>query len=201
LANEKILDECNSPTFLADITRIEASLDQQNLYNRIIKQILKRRIHAVEIVDFAPENSTALLELIPEWLAQKQENSNTIKSLVCDPIVSIVNKQGAVLLVRLDGYFLGACILQKLNGNQYEISMFFVRKSVTGYGFRKLLIRSALDRVRELGGNSVSIIVNKSNSALLSFLFNVSFEHVENSTCNNSRYSKNSVLLETDLQT
>jgi len=155
LATKELLDAVD-PLFLASIEKIEAMLDDNEMYDRVILRIKGE----LEILEYRPQWKRHFKELNIQWLKKYFHVEEEDKRLLSNPNETILKPGGAILFARFDSKIVGTCALIKHSEKIYEISKLAVSPNARGFGAGIGLSRAILDRAIELGAGSVYLQTN-----------------------------------------
>lgn len=125
---------------LNDISKIEASLDQKNMAERIREKIDAEILDRVVIVTYKPVYKHNFIDLNLAWLEKYFEIESHDEKLLFEPDQEIIGKGGNILLAKYGDEVIGTAALLKVTPEICELTKMTVAERFQGHGIgRKLL--------------------------------------------------------------
>lgn len=132
---------------------------------------------AVDIVDFADCYGDAFARLNIEWLEAYFVVEPVDHEVLSNPRRSIIEPGGAVLYACIDGQAIGTVALKHAGDGVFELTKMAVTARCQGMGVGRQLLRAALRRFRELGGERLYLESNSSLATALALYESAGFRH------------------------
>ena len=159
LSAGELLEE-SGVDLLEVLDRIENSLDDTEMYDRIKTQTKKRQWEEVEIIDYKPKYRTYFKKLNLEWLKKYFSVEPLDEKILSHPEEEILKPGGQIFFARLDGEIVGTVALIKHSDDTYEIAKMAVTEKAQGRQAGKKLALLAIDRAKSLGAHTVLLKTN-----------------------------------------
>ncbi|MHC4943458.1 MAG: bifunctional helix-turn-helix transcriptional regulator/GNAT family N-acetyltransferase [Planctomycetota bacterium] len=153
-ATKELIDKSGND-ILAGIDKIEAQLDEQDMYERVLKRMNIQPAETIEIVDYRPAYKKHFMALNRRWLEEHFTMEKPDQAILTDPNGRIIRKGGAILFALRDGETVGTCALVKLGEKDYELTKMAVAPHAQGRGIGTMLARAVIERARDLGAKAL----------------------------------------------
>jgi DNA-binding MarR family transcriptional regulator/N-acetylglutamate synthase-like GNAT family acetyltransferase len=159
LSAGELLEE-SGVDLLEALDRIENSLDDTEMYDRIQTQIKKRQLEETKIIDYKPRYRKYFRTLNLEWLNEYFSVEPIDEKILSHPEEEILKHGGKIFFAQLDGKIVGTVALIKHSHNTYEIAKMAVTEKAQGRQVGKKLALVAIDRAKSLGARTVLLNTN-----------------------------------------
>ncbi len=125
-----------------------------------------------EVHDISEEIVRTLIEIDLQTFSESTFSPYTARAFL---------RGGCVLLLRADGYVIGTCVCMRVWSEPSEalILSMGLRPGWRGRGLGHAFVRGILDRLRDLGARSVSLLVSLDNRRAVRVYEETGFEIVE----------------------
>ncbi len=150
LANAEWLDEAGVD-LLAVLERLETSLDERSMEERVCERLELPRPTRLRIVDYRPAYKKHFRTLNESWLREYFTVERADALLLADPNGRIIRRGGRVLFALWDGEVVGTVALLRHGADVWELAKMAVDAPVRGRGIGRALARSVLELAREEG--------------------------------------------------
>jgi DNA-binding MarR family transcriptional regulator/N-acetylglutamate synthase-like GNAT family acetyltransferase len=137
------------------LDRIENSLDDTEMYDRIKTQIKKRQLGEVEIINYKPPYREYFKKLNIEWLNKYFSVEPLDEKILTNPEREIIKRGGKILFARVDGKIVGTAALIRHSETTFELAKMAVTEKAQGRQVGKRLTLAALEKARSLGGRTI----------------------------------------------
>lgn len=162
--------------FLQDVERLEKSLDQVSMYERVARRLKARLVDDVEIIEFAPRLKHHFADLNREWLEEYFEVEPTDAAILNDPQGKIIKPGGAILFARLHGEIVGTAALLPHEGGYLELTKMAVTGRQRGNGIGKKLAEAVLARAKQLGARDLYLLTSPELTAAVALYHKLGFK-------------------------
>lgn len=163
------------PEFLDTLQKLENSLQEKSMYERINEHISKSEYKKIEIIDFKPELREYFAKLNFEWLETYFEVEDADRQILENPEKEILQKDGHVFFARYEGQIAGTAAILKKDQKTCELTKMAVTKHFQGKQIGKKLLRYSIDFAKKQKYESIilctSPILVKAKSLYQSFGF------------------------------
>jgi DNA-binding MarR family transcriptional regulator/N-acetylglutamate synthase-like GNAT family acetyltransferase len=158
-ATGEVLKESGADLF-GVLDRIENSLDDTEMLDRIRSQIKKRQLEKVKIIDYQPSYRKYFKKLNLEWLKKYFSVEPLDEKILSHPEDEILKTGGQIFFARLDGKMVGTVALIKHSDNTYELAKMAVTEKAQGRQVGKRLALVAIEKAKSLGGRTILLNTN-----------------------------------------
>jgi DNA-binding MarR family transcriptional regulator/ribosomal protein S18 acetylase RimI-like enzyme len=131
------------------IERLESSLDEKDIYERVTEKMRQKQLSNVEIIDFLPEYKTAFRDLNYEWLEKYFSIEDEDRKPLEDPENEIIKKGGSIFFAKLNNEIVGTAALIRHDDNTFELAKMAVTEKAQGKQIGKKLAEAVIDKARE----------------------------------------------------
>jgi DNA-binding MarR family transcriptional regulator/N-acetylglutamate synthase-like GNAT family acetyltransferase len=142
------------------LDRIENSLDDIEMYDRIKTRIRKRQWEEVKIIGYKPQYRKYFKKLNLEWLKKYFLVEPLDEKILSHPEEQILKHGGQIFFARLDGEIVGTVALIRHSDTTYELAKMAVTKKAQGRQVGKKLALVAIDRAKSLGARTFLLNTN-----------------------------------------
>ncbi len=133
--------------------------------------------HGVEVVDYSERYGDAFERLNIEWLEKYFVVEPIDRQVLGNPGQSIIRPGGAVLYACADGQAVGTVALRHAGDGIFELTKMAVTEGCQGRGIGRQLLRAAIERFREMGGNRLYLESNSALAPALALYESAGFRH------------------------
>lgn len=147
----------NAPHLLSGLERIERSLDESSIYDRVRERAKAREFAGIEIVEYTPRLKPHFRRLNLEWLQKEFAVEPHDERILSDPNGQILRPGGAIFFARLDGLIVGTCALLRVDETTFELTKLAVTEPARGRQVGKRLVLAAIARAREEGAHRLRL--------------------------------------------
>jgi len=147
----------SAPDLLSELERIERSLDESSIYDRVRRRAKAREFARIEILDYTPRLKPHFRRLNLEWLQKEFAVEPHDERILSDPNGQILRPGGAIFFARLDGLIVGTCALLRIDATTFELTKLAVTEPARGRQVGKRLVLAAIARAREEGAHHLRL--------------------------------------------
>lgn len=182
------------------LDRIENSLDNNEMYDRIKTQIKKRQLREVEIMNYKPPYREYFKKLNLEWLNKYFSVEPLDEKILTNPEREIIKRGGKILFARMDGTIVGTAALIRHSKTTFELAKMAVTEKAQGRQVGKRLVLSVIEKARALGGRT--ILVNTSSKLVTAnnLYRQLGFTQLSPKPQLNSTYTRPTITLKLDIE-
>jgi ribosomal protein S18 acetylase RimI-like enzyme/Mn-dependent DtxR family transcriptional regulator len=160
-ATEKLLEE-NSSSLLHEIERIEFSLEREDIYLRVKKEIVRKNVDGLIIRRYTPDDQDEFREINFQWLRESVGISEYDRRVLENPVKEILDKSGRICMAFAGEECVGSFILLPVSKKEIELTKFAVKKTFRGIGIGKRMMDFAITDSRDRGYNSILLLTHPS---------------------------------------
>lgn len=131
--------------FLSKFSKMEKLLDEESMFDRIVKELKRKQYEEIEIIKYKPAYKKHFISLNLEWLKKYFEVESYDKELLYNSEKYILSPGGMIFFARLDKKIIGTVAVIKHTGNLYEISKTAVTENYQGRQAGKKLVVKAIN--------------------------------------------------------
>jgi DNA-binding MarR family transcriptional regulator/ribosomal protein S18 acetylase RimI-like enzyme len=197
-ANQELLDE-SGKDLLSTLDQIENSLDQTEMFDRIMLHIKNRQAEAVEIIDYKPRYRKYFRTLNFEWLKKYFSVEPVDEKVLSDPEGEIIRRGGKILFARVEGKIVGTAALIQHSENTFELAKMAVTEKTQGRQVGKRLALEMIDRARSLGARILLLNTNPKLTAANNLYRQLGFVQINSKTQSNMGYKRPTLTLKLEL--
>ncbi len=146
--------------FLAMIGKLEETLKEKGMYERITKRIKERQLRKIEIINYQPQFKKYFKLLNYEWLKEYFKVEKEDEKLLSSPYERIIKPGGFILFARLEGKIVGTTALIKHDNNTYELTKMAVKRSAQGQQAGRKLSLAAIEKAKNSGARRVVLLTS-----------------------------------------
>lgn len=143
------------------IEKIEDSLKQRSLYERIIEKSKQREINTVDIVDYSLPLRACFKELNYQWLKKYFSVEERDEKMLSNPERYVLKKGGFILFSRVDGCICGTVAMVKHKDGSFEMTKMCVNEKYQGRQIGKKLAVEAIKKAKKLGAKKIFLETSK----------------------------------------
>jgi GNAT superfamily N-acetyltransferase len=159
--------------------KIEDALDEEELSDRILRQIKKSQSNRVDIVEYRPEYKEVFKRLNEAWLRQYFEIEKRDLEVMENPEEKVLKRGGSVFFALIGGKAVGTAALLKVDEQTYELTKMAVEPSFQRKQAGRKLAEAALDKARTQGAEAVILWTDSKLHAAVSLYQKLGFEMIE----------------------
>jgi N-acetylglutamate synthase-like GNAT family acetyltransferase len=137
------------------LKRVEQSLDEEDMYDRVMARLKPSAHSAVEILDYRPAYKKHFKALNEAWLNEQFTPEGPDEAILSDPNGKIIRRGGAVLFARLGERIVGTCALIRHSAEIFELAKMAVAEKVRSRGIGLRIAEAVIERARALGAETL----------------------------------------------
>jgi ribosomal protein S18 acetylase RimI-like enzyme len=158
-AASKLLEE-NQVDLLKDIAALEKALENEEIYSRVKKEYVRKRLDNLVIKDYSSKDFNDFKEINYQWLNESVGISPYDKKILENTEEEIIKKVGMIYLAWAGTEIAGTFILVPANDQDLELTKFAVKKVYRKMGIGKMLVNYALELAKSSGYASVILLTH-----------------------------------------
>jgi len=139
------------------LDKIEAALDEEDMYQRVMARVKRRQRDVVEIIKYSPRYKKYFDSINREWLVKYFTIEDFDRKVLSDPEGEILDQGGHILFARLDDEIVGAVALVRHGHGIYELAKMGVTEKAQGRQVGTKLGKAVLDLARSSGAHTVML--------------------------------------------
>ncbi|MGZ3767017.1 MAG: bifunctional helix-turn-helix transcriptional regulator/GNAT family N-acetyltransferase [Mucilaginibacter sp.] len=174
----------------------EYLLEQKSLLRRVEEEKKKRESSKVTLIDYTPEYKKAFKQLNEEWIALHFRMEESDHKALDHPQEYIIDKGGHIFIALYGGEAVGACAIIKMDDKKFELAKMAVSPKAQGKSIGTLLGRACIEKVRELGADTLYLESNTKLKPAISLYRKLGFEKI---TGPPSPYERSNIQMELKL--
>ncbi len=178
------------------IEKIEDSLKQRSLYERIMEKSKQREINTVDIVDYSSPLKARFKELNYKWLKKYFNVEEKDEKMLSNPERYILKNGGFILFSRVDGCICGTVAMVKHNDGSFEMTKMCVNEKYQGRQIGKKLAVEAIKKAKKLGAKKIFLETNKDLDRAVSLYKKLGFRSVPYKNGSVSEYERPTIKME-----
>jgi ribosomal protein S18 acetylase RimI-like enzyme len=140
---------------LTALDRIEAALDEEDMYQRVMARVRKRRRDVIEIIEYSPQYRKYFEQLNREWLTTYFTIEDFDRKILSDPEGEILDQGGHVLFARLDDEIVGTVALLSHGHGIFEVAKMAVAEKARGKQVGTKLARAVIEIAKSEGAHTI----------------------------------------------
>lgn len=183
------------------IGKIEDSLKQRSLYERILEKSKQREINTVDIVDYSSPLKPYFKELNYQWLKKYFSVEEKDEKMLSNPERYILKKGGFILFSRVGGCICGTVAMVKHNDGSFEMTKMCVSEKYQGRQIGKKLAIEAINKAKKLGAKKIFLETSKNLDRAVSLYKKLGFREVPYKNGSASEYKRPTFKMEIKLNT
>jgi len=156
----------------------EYLLEQKSLMRRVQEEKKKREGSMVQIVDYTPEHKCAFKQLNEEWIRQYFKMEESDYKALDHPDEYIIAPGGHIFMAVYEGEVVGTCAIIKMNDKKYELAKMAVSPRAQGKSIGTLLGQTCIDKVKELGADTVYLESNTLLKPAINLYLKLGFQKI-----------------------
>jgi DNA-binding MarR family transcriptional regulator len=169
----------NSGIDIPDIMeKLEISLSQNSLNERIRNLRKERIIKRVEILAYNKKYRDYFKELNYEWLNKYFEVEPEDERILNNPEKEIIKKGGEIFFARINGKIIGTCAATKIDRNTYELAKMAVTEKAKGLQAGKKLALAVIGFAWSKKAKYVTLLTNSRLVSAITLYKSLGFETI-----------------------
>ena len=160
------------------LEKLEMSLTQNSLNNRIRSFRKERIIKQVEILAYNKKYREHFKKLNYEWLSKYFEVEPEDEKILNNPEKEIIKKGGEIFFARIKGEIIGTCAVTQIDRNTYELAKMAVTDKAKGLQAGKKLALAVIGFVWSKKGKYVTLLTNRKLVSAITLYKSLGFETV-----------------------
>ena len=160
--------------FLVQLAKIEEALADKSIAERAAAI----SSNPLTLREYEPSLAVHFHDINAEWIESMFVLEQTDREVLENPYERIIAPGGDILFVEAAGLgIVGACALQKTGPAAFELTKMGVRESARGLKAGEFLLKSVIDRAREIGAEKLYLLTNSKCAAAVHLYEKLGFEH------------------------
>jgi DNA-binding MarR family transcriptional regulator/N-acetylglutamate synthase-like GNAT family acetyltransferase len=161
------------------LDRIEETLDQKSIYDRISERIKERELKEVRIVSFEPRYREDFKKLNEEWLIKYFSIEPQDERILSSP-EEIINNGGQIFFAIYNNEVAGTCAAVKIDKNTFELAKMGVTEKYQGKQIGKKLALTIIGFAVARNAKHIVLETSSKLTAALNLYKQLGFEQVPN---------------------
>ncbi len=161
------------------LDRIEETLDQRSIYDRILERIKERELKEVRIISFEPEYKEDFKRLNEEWLKKYFSVEPEDERILSSP-EEIIKNGGEIFFALYDNEIAGTCAAIKIDKNTYELAKMGVTEKYRGKQIGKKLALTVIGFAVAKNAKNIFLETSSKLTAAWNLYKQLGFEQVPN---------------------
>ena len=184
---------------LSALDHVEASLDKESMYDRVIRRINRKLLDKVDIVEYKPHLKRHFKSLNYEWLKRWFRIEKQDEKILSNPYGEIIKKGGYVLFALIDGKVIGTTALIRYNKNIFELTKMAVTEKAQGKQAGKKLALAAIDKAKKHKAGFLFLRTSPKLTKAINLYKKLGFEQVEKIDVDQPQYKRKTILMRLNL--
>lgn len=159
VAASRLLEE-NRVDLLKDIALLEKALEDEEIYTRVKKEYVRKRLDNLMITDYSSKDFKDFKEINYQWLKESVGISEYDEKVLNNPKDEIIKKGGSIYMASAGTELAGTFILKPANKNVLELTKLAVKKAYRRMGIGEKLIKCAIEEANRGGYASVILLTH-----------------------------------------
>ena len=160
--------------FLVQLAKIEDALADKSIAERAAAI----SSNPLTLREYEPSLAVHFHDINAEWIESMFVLEQTDREVLENPYERIISPGGDILFVEAAGLgIVGACALQKTGPAAFELTKMGVRESARGLKAGEFLLKSVIDRAKEIGAEKLYLLTNSKCAAAVHLYEKLGFEH------------------------
>lgn len=148
------------------------------------------------IRDFRTGDEAVFRRLNEAWITQYFALEAHDRELFDDPVGSIIDLGGTILILELGGEAVGCCALIPVDETTLELAKMAVAAQQRGRGLGRLLLEAAIERARRAGKRRVVLETNSRLEPAVRLYRSLGFRDLPAAACEESHYARVDLVME-----
>jgi len=165
--------------FLSQIAKIEQALDKEDIYYRVKKRYIQRKIGDLVISNDYDQYGKDFLELNTEWLINTVGMSDYDKKVLDNPKKEILSKGGEIYIALVGQEVIGTFTVMPLKEGSCELSKFVVKKQVRKMGLGSKMVDKAFEIIKNKGFKSILLLTHPDLQEAIDLYEKKGFIHID----------------------
>ena len=161
------------------LDRIEDTLNQKSIYDRISERIKERELKEVRIVSFESKYKEDFKRLNEEWLNKYFSVEPEDERILSSP-EEIIRNGGEIFFAVYDNEIAGTCAAIKIDRNTYELAKMGVTEKYQGKQIGKKLALTVIGFAVAKNAKNIFLETSSKLTAALSLYKQLGFEQIPN---------------------
>ncbi len=141
--------------FLGTLDRVEDSLAEREMYDRVVERLYPELYAPVDVIDFEQRYQKLFKQLNVEWLQEYFRVEPADLKVLDHPDRHILANGGRVFLARAGSTVVGTAALVRHNDDVYEIAKMAVTRRFRSRGIGRRLAQHCIEQAATLGAREV----------------------------------------------
>ncbi len=184
---------------LEAISGIEKALTTKSLSDRVALIGEKRKLAAIEIVDYKDIYGEDFKKINYWWIKKYFTIEDIDREVLDHHKTYILDHGGHILFAKYQEKIVGTCALIKETDDRYELSKMGVLEGYQGMQIGKKLGLAIIEKAKTLGAKTLYLDTNKTLIPAIRLYEKLGFSHVHRKTTE-SVYQRSDVCMELDLK-
>jgi DNA-binding MarR family transcriptional regulator/N-acetylglutamate synthase-like GNAT family acetyltransferase len=161
------------------LDRIEETLNQRSIYERISERIKERELKEIKILSFDQKYKTDFKNLNEEWLKKYFSIEPEDEKILSSP-EEIIRNGGEIFFALFENEIAGTCAAVKIDNNTYELAKMAVTEKYRGKQIGKKLALTVIGFAVARNARYIVLETSSKLNAALSLYKKLGFEQVPN---------------------
>ncbi len=161
------------------LDRIEETLNQKSIFDRILDRIKERELKEIKIVSFDTKYKDDFKKLNEEWLKKYFSIEPEDERILSSP-EEIIKNGGEIFFALLGNEAAGTCAAIKIDKNTFELAKMSVAEKYRGKQIGKKLALTVIGFAVARNANQIVLETSSKLNAALSLYKKLGFEQVPN---------------------
>jgi DNA-binding MarR family transcriptional regulator/GNAT superfamily N-acetyltransferase len=149
------------PDFLGNIEKLEASLNETDLYKRIKRAFVIRNADHFSLSEYNNSDHHEFRTMSLSWLADTVGITEHDQRVLTDPVEHILAREGKIFMARVANVPVGTFSLIPLDMQHVELSKFTIKEEYRGLGLGSRLADQAVLKAKEGGFYTILLLTHK----------------------------------------
>ncbi|SRR5690606_19024826 len=181
------------------IDKIEKSLAEQNLFERVNNRVKNKLMEKVEVIEYNSGHKDHFKSLNIEWLKKYFYVEPEDEKILSDPEKYIINPGGMIFFARINNEIVGTCAVIKIDDKTFELAKMAVTEKARGKQIGKKLALVVIGYAISKGAKYVELETAHKLTAAVNLYEKLGFVHVPFNS--ESKYQRSTFKMRLELPT
>lgn len=186
--------------FLDAIARVEKSLDEMSVYDRVVAKMRARQLAEVQIVGYQPRYRESFESLNRAWIERYFELEPKDRAMLENPQEQIIDRGGEILFAKLRREVTGTVALIRHDAMTLELAKMAVDEKARGMQIGMKLALAAIERAKALNAHRIVLFTNAKLVAANALYSKLGFVPARSPHKFQPPYRRPSIMLELNLK-
>jgi DNA-binding MarR family transcriptional regulator/N-acetylglutamate synthase-like GNAT family acetyltransferase len=180
---------------LKSMDKIEASLDEKDMYDRVMDKLKKRYFSKIKIIGYKPQYKKHFKDLNYEWLKKYFKVEQTDERVLSDPNKYIIKPGGFILFAKYNGRIAGTAAVMKHSGSLFELTKMAVTASERGKYIGEKLAIKAIEKARAKGAKELILHTATKLKPAIALYEKLGFERIKEPELDLPKFKRRTVVM------